>query len=125
MELIKLTAVKSKETEGPYKGYIKTTLYNSIGDVEAIIPANLKQPRTGLKTYVINSFTYELKWSKVAVNSSTNYYANQLAPINTKSQYAPTFVINDADGYKTKHMNLNKESAAVLIEWLKENYVKK
>jgi plasmid stabilization system protein ParE len=52
----------------------------------------------------------------------TNYYKKQLEKIDTKNEYAPTILIQDANGNKTKYLNLNQESARVLIEWLQENF---
>lgn len=54
-----------------------------------------------------------------------SYYKNQLERIDTTSDYAPIVVISDAKGDKTKHLNINKESAQVLIEWLTDNYINK
>lgn len=51
-----------------------------------------------------------------------NYYQSELSKIDTKSEYAPQIVISDAEGNKTKSLNLNKESKDELIKWLNENF---
>lgn len=55
------------------------------------------------------------------------YYQDQLAKVfkNGKGQYAPTFKIHGSDtGEDTKWMDLNEISAAVLVKWLTENFIK-
>lgn len=52
-----------------------------------------------------------------------NYYQSELSVIDTKNEYAPTIKIWDANGNKTKCMNLNKESAEELVVWLKNNFI--
>ena len=55
-----------------------------------------------------------------------NYYAEQLARVNTNSEYAPKIkVFSEEGGKDTNFMNLNKESAQALIEWLKTNFTEK
>jgi hypothetical protein len=52
----------------------------------------------------------------------SNYYLSELKAINTRSPYAPTFQVK-SEGHTTKHLSLNKESAAALVSWLIENYL--
>ena len=58
-------------------------------------------------------------------NSALNYYQKQLEVIDTKNEYAPTIQIKDANGDKTKNMDLNKDSAKVLVVWLQNNFILK
>ncbi len=50
-----------------------------------------------------------------------SYYEKQLNKIDTKQKFNPTFKITSVEG-ETKWMDLNKESAQALREWLDENY---
>ena len=51
-----------------------------------------------------------------------NYYKNQLEKIDfTKSHYNPTFQIKHESG-QTHNMDLNKESAKELKQWLEANF---
>lgn len=50
--------------------------------------------------------------------TSAEYYRKQLNEIDLESKYCPSFVFTYSTG-KTKEMNLNKESAQELIEFLK------
>jgi hypothetical protein len=51
-----------------------------------------------------------------------SYYSSQLERIDfTKNDYAPTFKINHTHG-STNNMDLNKESAADLKQWLEANF---
>jgi len=50
-----------------------------------------------------------------------NYYQSEINKINAHCLYSPTFQIRDENG-QTKWLNLNQESAEVLIKWLKRNY---
>jgi hypothetical protein len=57
--------------------------------------------------------------------SSINYYKGQLAGVKTDGEYASTIKIHSAEGGQdTKFMNLNKDSAEVLVKWLTEKYIK-
>ena len=58
-------------------------------------------------------------------NSALNYYQDQLNVIDTKNEYAPTIQIKDANGDKTKNMDLNEDSAKVLVVWLQNNFILK
>ncbi len=54
------------------------------------------------------------------------YYKSQLTNVEPgKTPYNPTIkIFANGNGTDTKHMDLNKESAEVLIEWLQKNFVK-
>lgn len=53
------------------------------------------------------------------------YYHDQLSRITFPYEYAPTIKIHaNGNGRDTNHMDLNKESAEVLIEWLTVNFLK-
>ena len=56
-------------------------------------------------------------------NSALNYYQKQLEVIDTKNEYAPTIQIKDANGDKTKWLDINKESAQDLVVWLQNNFI--
>lgn len=53
-----------------------------------------------------------------------NYYASELSKVEVgKIAFAPTIkVFANGNGEDTKHMDLNKESARVLINWLQNNF---
>lgn len=51
------------------------------------------------------------------------YYSNQLKQIKTNTGYAPTLVIADSEGNKTKHIDINPESAKALIGWLQAHII--
>lgn len=55
------------------------------------------------------------------------YYKDQLNKVTpNKTEFAPTIkVFANGNGEDTKHLNLNKESAEVLIEWLTKNFITK
>jgi len=55
-------------------------------------------------------------------SASNNYYRDELAQIDTDSEYAPTMRITSATG-NTKYININKESAAELIQWLTIHFI--
>ena len=60
------------------------------------------------------------------MSGTYNFYEDELKRIDTKNQYAPTLQIRNGDNPDhTKWMNLNADSAAVLIKWLQENYPQK
>lgn len=46
-----------------------------------------------------------------------NYYSTQLEKLNLNSEYIPTVLISDGEGNKTNYMNINSESALVLINF--------
>ncbi len=52
------------------------------------------------------------------------YYREQLAKVKPgQTEYAPTIkVFANGNGDNTNHMDLNKESAQVLIDWLYSNF---
>ena len=52
-----------------------------------------------------------------------SYYKRELEQIDTKNQYAPTVQIKDANGNKTKWLDINKESAQDLVVWLQNNFI--
>lgn len=55
-----------------------------------------------------------------------NYYTSQFERINTKSEYPASFqIVSGGSSDKTNYINLNKDSAAALISWLKANYIPK
>lgn len=55
--------------------------------------------------------------------NSINYYQKQLNYIDTTGEYPAKFQFQDAKNNKTNFMDLNPESANVLINWL-TNYIK-
>ena len=59
------------------------------------------------------------------MNDNTNYYKSQFENVKVgATKYSPTLkVFANGNGNDTKHMDLNKESAAVLIEWLNNNFI--
>lgn len=50
-----------------------------------------------------------------------NYYQNEINKINAHTYYSPKIKMTDETN-ETKWISLNKESAEVLIKWLKRNY---
>ena len=55
-----------------------------------------------------------------------NYYKYQLSKVKTDGEYPATVKIssiNSDDNGKTNWMDLNKESAQVLVDWLTEKYL--
>lgn len=46
-----------------------------------------------------------------------NYYRTQLNRLNLNTEYPLNIVITDSEGNKTNHMNINSESAEVLISF--------
>jgi hypothetical protein len=58
--------------------------------------------------------------------SYSQYYRDQLKGINPGlTEYAPTVkVFANGNGTDTNHLDLNRESAEALIEWLKANFIK-
>jgi hypothetical protein len=60
------------------------------------------------------------------MNTQQNYYKSELTKVRPNlTPYAPTIkVFCNGNGKDTKHLSLNEESAKVLIDWLKKNYLK-
>lgn len=58
--MITLVATKTKVSWNRFQ----TVLTTQGGKVKAIFPNNLKQPRRGTKTIIINCWTYNLVWAK-------------------------------------------------------------
>jgi hypothetical protein len=56
-----------------------------------------------------------------------NYYQKELQQVDIKSlkDFTPSIKIFAMNGNDTKHISLNKESAAALVEWLTKNYINK
>ena len=54
-----------------------------------------------------------------------NYYKEQLEKIHVKEEgFSPKVkVYANGSGEDTNFLDLNKESAAILIEWLQENFI--
>ncbi len=54
------------------------------------------------------------------------YYEYQLDKVKVGSaQYAPTVkIFANGNGENTKHLSLNDVSAAILIKWLQDNFIK-
>ena len=50
-----------------------------------------------------------------------NYYSGQLERVDPKGEYPATFQVKSEKG-DTKWMNLNRESAQTLVDWLYENF---
>ena len=48
-----------------------------------------------------------------------NYYQNQLAQLKKSKEYKMTLRITDAEGNKTKCMDLNNESIDIIVKYLK------
>lgn len=59
--------------------------------------------------------------------SMIDYYKSQLSKVEVgKTQFAPTIkVFSNGNGNDTKHMSLNKNSAAELVKWLTDNFINK
>lgn len=74
---------------------------------------------------ILYTLEYNLK-KEVKPNPNQNYYIGELLKVNPKlTEYAPTIkIFANGNGEDTKHLNLNKDSAEVLINWLTENFVK-
>lgn len=66
-----------------------------------------------------------MKTQKTHIMEKFNYYRSELENIDTKNQYAPTVQIKDANGNKTKNMDINEESAKELVVWLQNNFILK
>ena len=50
------------------------------------------------------------------------YYLDELRKIDTKTEYAPTVQIRNGNLGATKWINLNEDSAEVLVKWLKNEF---
>jgi hypothetical protein len=57
--------------------------------------------------------------------TSPEYYTYELNKVKVGlTEYAPTIkVFANGNGDNTKNLSLNKESAAVLIKWLTDNFL--
>lgn len=57
-------------------------------------------------------------------DTKTSYYNNQLGRVKVGlTEYSPTIkIFANGNGENTNHLDLNNESAKVLIEWLKNNF---
>ena len=56
------------------------------------------------------------------INENFSYYEDQLAQINLVSEFPGAFQIRDGNGNSTKQMNLNEESANILVNQLSTQY---
>lgn len=63
-------------------------------------------------------------WSNYNRLNQDNYYMSELNRINFNSNYSPTFQFKDSEGNMTKNLNLNKESATALKQWIDLNFDK-
>lgn len=63
------------------------------------------------------------KTTKEIIRENSNYYLNNLNRIVVDGEYPATFKFM-SDGKQTNNLNLNQESAKVLINWLKGNLKK-
>jgi hypothetical protein len=55
----------------------------------------------------------------------STYYSDQLKQIDTKNEYAPKIQIHNGENdTKTHFLDINKESAAELVKWLSDNFLK-
>ncbi len=61
-EFITLNAKRVKETNGIYKGFVKTEIFKQDGTLKAIIPAEQTQPRKSKKFITLNCFKFRLNW---------------------------------------------------------------
>jgi len=57
--------------------------------------------------------------------TNEQYYTEELKKVNPgATKYQPTIkVFANGNGQDTKHISLNKDSAAVFIQWLTDNYI--
>lgn len=51
-----------------------------------------------------------------------SYYKRELSNVDLNSEYAPTLKIKGGEKGETKTLNINKESAPILINWLETNF---
>ncbi len=68
------------------------------------------------------NFLCENKTNENIVNENAQYYEDQLAQINLASEYPGAFQIRDGNGNSTKQMNLNEDSANILVNQLSTQY---
>jgi len=57
--------------------------------------------------------------------SNYNYYERELSVINTHSHYSPKIKLRNVDNdepAETKWIDLNKESAQAIVDFLKKNF---
>lgn len=52
-----------------------------------------------------------------------NYYKDELSKIKLDSEYHASIKIKGAEQGATKNLALNKESATILVAWLKKNFI--
>lgn len=57
----------------------------------------------------------------VTKEQQISYYESEMKKINTNGFYSPKIKVRDEDS-ETKWINLNDESARVLIKWLKKEF---
>ncbi|MFX1709021.1 hypothetical protein PV783_33955 [Chitinophaga sp. CC14] len=60
-ELITVTAVAIKETEGPYKGFQRTEIYRDGILIGCFLPHEV-QPKRSATEIVVKGVQYRLKW---------------------------------------------------------------
>ena len=63
------------------------------------------------------------KTTKSMMNENSSYYLNNLNKIVVDGEYPASFKFI-SNGTQTNNLNLNQESAKVLINWLKANFKK-
>ena len=80
-----------------------------------------------LKQYLVSQDETDSLEEGDETGADSSYYTDQLRKIQVGStEYAPTIkVFANGNGSDTKHLNLNKESATVLVQWLTENFINK
>lgn len=62
IELITLVAIKTKLTDGLYKGFYETKFYKPDGKLFATMQPSSKQPGFNSKRIILNCFPYLLTW---------------------------------------------------------------
>lgn len=60
----------------------------------------------------------------IITNESASYYKTQLNRINLDSVYAPKIKIRGGVDGETNYIDINKESAQALVDWLTVNFLK-
>lgn len=63
-QLLQLTAIRKRYTEGPYKGLFYTEFFKP-GEEKpyATWPASIQQPRKGCRTITLNSWVWAVTWT--------------------------------------------------------------
>lgn len=57
---------------------------------------------------------------------SKRYYESQLSRVKVDGEYKPIVkVISPEGGESTKYMDINRDSALVLVKWLEDNFINK